>query len=189
MKRENKEVFMLSGNEMLAEIRKLFKEKRVPKEVQSKLLSVVDTYEDVVALYKYMTKGYVKKNPAYSERQRRFMCAELGRKRSGKRTITKMTERQLSDYCKKNPVKVISHRQALQLTKRIISYAKKLFKHEIEGTKRYKNPGESYHMSKFMFYMKELEKYKVGSTPYISTLAKAYEHLQDAEASKDLICK
>jgi hypothetical protein len=180
---------MLSGNQMLAEIRKLFKEKRVPKEVQNKLLSVVNTYEDVVALYKYIKKGYFKKNPAYSERQRLFMCAELGRKRSGKRTITKMTERQLSDYCKKNPAKVISHTKALQLTKRIISYAKKLFKHEIEGVKEYENPGESYHMSKFMYYMRELEKWKVGSNPYISTLAKAYEHLQDAEKSKELACR
>lgn len=86
--------------------------------------------------------GYVE-NPAYSERQRKFMCAELGRLRSGKRTKTKMTGRQLRDYCKKNP-------------------------------------GEAYHNRKFLSYIADLEKYKVGSQPYIVTLAKAYEHLESS---------
>lgn len=44
--------------------------------------------------------NYVIANPAKSERQRRFMCMELGRKRVGKRTKTKMTEKQLKDFCK-----------------------------------------------------------------------------------------
>lgn len=39
--------------------------------------------------------------PAYSERQRRYMGAELGRKRAGKRTETGMSESQLRDYAKK----------------------------------------------------------------------------------------
>lgn len=39
--------------------------------------------------------------PAKSERQRRFMGAELARKRSGKRTKTGMSERQLAEYARK----------------------------------------------------------------------------------------
>lgn len=48
---------------------------------------------------------------------------------------------------------------------------------------RQENPGKSYHDQKFIQYMKELEKYKIGSAPYISTLAKAYEHLESAKES------
>ena len=40
-------------------------------------------------------------NPATSERQRKFMCAELGRFRAGKRTRTGMSERSLRDFCRK----------------------------------------------------------------------------------------
>ncbi len=36
--------------------------------------------------------------PATSERQRRMMGAELGRKRAGKKTRTGMSEKQLRDY-------------------------------------------------------------------------------------------
>jgi hypothetical protein len=36
--------------------------------------------------------------PAKSEKQRRFMGAELARKRAGKKTRTGMTESQLEDY-------------------------------------------------------------------------------------------
>ena len=39
--------------------------------------------------------------PATSEKQRRFMGAELGRMRSGKRTRTGMSESQLDDYVHK----------------------------------------------------------------------------------------
>lgn len=39
--------------------------------------------------------------PAKSAKQRRFMGAELGRKRAGKRTKTGMSETQLSDFAKK----------------------------------------------------------------------------------------
>ena len=39
--------------------------------------------------------------PAASERQRRFMGAELGRKRQGKATDTGMTEGQLQDFASK----------------------------------------------------------------------------------------
>jgi len=130
----------------------------------------------------YGEYGY-RENPAVSERQRRFMCAELGRKRAGKKTQTGMTDRQLRDFCrKKNPAqRVISHKQAYVLTKKIIVYAKKLFKHEQKGMKG--NPGKEYHDQKFMSYLRELEKYTVGSAPYIATLAKAYEHLESAKAS------
>ncbi len=39
--------------------------------------------------------------PAVSKKQRRFMGAELARKRAGKRTRTKMTEAQLREFAKK----------------------------------------------------------------------------------------
>ena len=39
--------------------------------------------------------------PAESERQRRFMAAELARKRAGEKTRTGMSESQLSDFAKK----------------------------------------------------------------------------------------
>ena len=41
--------------------------------------------------------------PAQSEKQRRFMGAELARKRAGKKTKTKMSEAQLRDFAKKRP--------------------------------------------------------------------------------------
>lgn len=39
--------------------------------------------------------------PATSEKQRRFMGAELSRKRKGKKTKTKMSEDQLEDFARK----------------------------------------------------------------------------------------
>ena len=39
--------------------------------------------------------------PAESEKQRKFMGAELQRKREGKSTKTKMSEKQLRDFAKK----------------------------------------------------------------------------------------
>ena len=39
--------------------------------------------------------------PAYTEKQRRFMGAELARKRSGKKTRTGMSEKQLEDFARK----------------------------------------------------------------------------------------
>ena len=39
--------------------------------------------------------------PARSEKQRRFMGAELERKREGKKTRTGMTEEQLEDFASK----------------------------------------------------------------------------------------
>ena len=38
--------------------------------------------------------------PAVSKKQQRFMGAELARKRAGKKTRTKMTEKQLRDFAK-----------------------------------------------------------------------------------------
>lgn len=40
-------------------------------------------------------------NPAVSERQRRFMGAELARERAGMKTRTGMSEEQLRDFAKK----------------------------------------------------------------------------------------
>ena len=42
--------------------------------------------------------------PAESEKQRRFMGAELARKRAGKATKTEMTEEQLEDFASKSAV-------------------------------------------------------------------------------------
>lgn len=42
--------------------------------------------------------------PAKSEKQRKFMCADLGRAKSGKSTRTGMSESQLRDFCKKRIV-------------------------------------------------------------------------------------
>ena len=39
--------------------------------------------------------------PGKTAKQRRFMGAELGRKRAGKKTKTKMTAKQLKDYVRK----------------------------------------------------------------------------------------
>ena len=39
--------------------------------------------------------------PARSEKQRRFMGAELERKREGKKTQTSMSEKQLEDFASK----------------------------------------------------------------------------------------
>jgi len=39
--------------------------------------------------------------PAVSEKQRRFMGAELARRREGKRTKTKMSEQQLREFAHK----------------------------------------------------------------------------------------
>lgn len=43
--------------------------------------------------------------PAVSEKQRRFMGAELGRAKAGKKTETGMSQEQLRDYAKKPTVK------------------------------------------------------------------------------------
>jgi len=39
--------------------------------------------------------------PSYTDKQRRFMGAELGRKREGKSTETGMSEEQLRDFARK----------------------------------------------------------------------------------------
>lgn len=65
--------------------------------------------------------------------------------------------------------------------KRMIALSKKVMK--LYGQIRKQNPGKSYHDQKFLMYMRDLEKYVIGSAPYIATLAKAYEHLQSAKDS------
>lgn len=82
--------------------------------------------------------------------------------------------KKVRDKYKRNPM---SPEKALRLTRKVIAYAKDLRKDYQE------NPGHSYHDQKFLQYMKELEKYPVGSVPYIGTLAKAYEHLESAKES------
>ncbi len=43
--------------------------------------------------------------PAKSEKQRKFMGAELNRKREGKKTRTGMSEKQLEDFARKRKKK------------------------------------------------------------------------------------
>jgi hypothetical protein len=43
--------------------------------------------------------------PARTEKQRRFMGAELERKREGRKTETGMTEKQLEDFARKPDAK------------------------------------------------------------------------------------
>ena len=79
---------------------------------------------------------------------------------------------------KKNP---ISDKQALALTKKVIAAGKKLFLHEKGELRRRKNPIEARHVQGFIRGIREVEKYVVGSRPYIEALSKAYEHLQQAK--------
>ena len=78
---------------------------------------------------------------------------------------------------KKNPAQIMSNKQALALTKKVILFGKKLLAHE-KSELRHKNPIEARHVQAFMNGIKQLEKYVVGSQPYIDTLAKAYGHLK-----------
>lgn len=199
-----------------------------------KVIGPYNTEQDSRNTMTVLKKAYrYTENPAKSERQRRFMCAELGRLRSGRKTKTgmreEMREDQLRDFCRKNPAismsqirrgtqhelehttdraiarkiacdhlredpyyythlakmekqykkNAISPEKALRLTRKIYSYAKDVYKDYKE------NPGKDYHDRKFVAYLKELEKYKIGSNQYIATLAKAYEHLESAKASME----
>jgi hypothetical protein len=45
-------------------------------------------------------------------------------------------------------------------------------------SKRMMNPGEDFHVRKFIRFMKELEKYEVGSCEYKIALARANEHMK-----------
>jgi hypothetical protein len=75
----------------------------------------------------------------------------------------------------KNPISKADIQEAVALGKRVYRLYKSV---------RKKNPGKSYHDQRFLSFMKELDKYVIGSAPYIATLAKAYEHLQSAQDSE-----
>lgn len=82
---------------------------------------------------------------------------------------------------RENPVRsnAVSTKEALALTKKVLSYAERIQR----GYEAYKkNPGEIYHTRKFLKYMKELEKHKLGSCQYMVTLAKANEHVKAMSA-------
>jgi hypothetical protein len=82
---------------------------------------------------------------------------------------------------KKNPKKYMSDRQALALTKKVITFGKRLAKHE-QSEIRKGNPASG-HLVKFVEQMKTLEKYAVGTKEYIDKLAEAYGHLKAAKAA------
>lgn len=50
--------------------------------------------------------------PSVSEKQRKFMGAELKRKREGKRTRTGMSEKQLEDYASKPLMSKYFHKKS-----------------------------------------------------------------------------
>lgn len=74
-----------------------------------------------------------------------------------------------------NPVaetNMMSASKAMKLTRKVISHARDLYSTYKE------NPGRVYHEREFRLFMKDLEKYKIGSPPYIQALARAFEHLK-----------
>jgi len=75
--------------------------------------------------------------PAKSEKQRRFMGAELGRLRSGKKTETGMSEEQLGDFASKTQ-DVHGHDEPLVLSRINASEVPVL---ELIGDYLYKNEG------------------------------------------------
>ena len=76
-------------------------------------------------------------NPSYTEKQRRFMCAEYGRKKAGKRTRTGMREEDVRDFCQK-PVVPKSERKGKWM-KKVRAYRKthKKNPHLISGKWQY----------------------------------------------------
>lgn len=54
-------------------------------------------------------------NPASTERQRKFMGAELRRKRQGERTVTGMSEQELRKFARKNPIAIYNPNPGLRL--------------------------------------------------------------------------
>lgn len=78
---------------------------------------------------------------------------------------------------RKQNLRVLSDKQALALTKKVISYGKKLLMHERSEIRR-KNPIEGEQVEKFLKAIKVAERYVVGSLPYVVAIAKAYEHLE-----------
>jgi len=120
---------------------------------------------------------------AYGEYGYRENPSPASRKRFLKKGIVCGKDHAHSGRCAKygNPLKnSISDKQALALTKKIVAYGKKLFKHEQSELRR-GNPVNE-HFDKFIRGMKTLEKYAVGSKPYIDALAKTYADLQVAKA-------
>lgn len=83
----------------------------------------------------------------------------------------------VSNKIKKSDI-IKGMKQAIKLTQKLMKEYDKI------KSKRKGNPGKEYHDRKFMMYLKELDKYRVGSQKYIATLAKAYEHLQSAKDSE-----
>ena len=78
---------------------------------------------------------------------------------------------------KHNPAKVMSHTQALALTKKVIAYGKKLLMHERSELRR-RNPIEARNVQKFMDGIKRLDKLVIGSQAYVEALARAYGYLE-----------
>lgn len=56
------------------------------------------------------------KNPSFTERQRRMMCADYGRSKKGKKTRTSMSKADLRDFCQK-PVVPKSQRKGKWMQK------------------------------------------------------------------------
>ena len=63
--------------------------------------------------------------PSKSEKQRRFMGAELSRRRSGERTETDMSEEQLGDYASKDREVVYNGDMVINLIEKYLNKDKK----------------------------------------------------------------
>lgn len=73
-------------------------ERRSGESARAALLRVAHRLADDPEWYEMRMRM---KNPSSTERQRRFMCAEYGRRKAGEKTKTGMSKRQLRGYCKK----------------------------------------------------------------------------------------
>ena len=103
-----------------------------------------------------------------------FVVVDVGENESVKTPIHKV------EMIKRFSNNSISDKQALALTRKVIAYGKKLLLHEKSELRR-KNPIEARHVQGFIKGIKEVEKYVVGSRPYIEALARAYGHLEKAK--------
>jgi len=77
--------------------------RRAKKIAQDHLREDPKYYTHLLRMEKKVKSG--EWNPSVSLRQQRFMCAEYGRKKAGKKTRTSMNEQQLREFCTKRVVR------------------------------------------------------------------------------------
>jgi hypothetical protein len=77
--------------------------RRAKKIAQDHLREDPKYYTHLLRMEKKVKSG--EWNPSVSLRQQRFMCAEYGRKKAGKKTRTSMNKQQLREFCTKRVVR------------------------------------------------------------------------------------